>query len=462
MATLSEAGEAVGGLSRAAESFLAFARRHPGETWAFDYAAARLPDWLLDDPSPVQPWPTFVSGEKLREVERATVEVTRLVKSIPERVFERDAKAVSEFYGLDEPWASFLITPPNGIAEGFARCDFLDSAAGFKCLEVNVSACIGGWDVRYWVDLYRATPRIAEFLAEEEIEISYFDPLPAMFSHVAGHTAEQGLCRDGSLNTALVVHPNVLEHTRQAEGHFSSVYSEVLRERGLEGKLWLCSYPDGPRAAGSVLRDRDGARIHAVIEYTDAMTPQDVFRCFKAGTATLYDGPVCRILTDKRNLAILSELEGSGLFDAEERKIIRDHVPWSRLLLDGTAGGGRPGAPSLDDLLAERERLVLKKGLSSKGDHVVIGLWTDPETWERALRTAFAEGGWLVQEHVASRTYTYYHDKLGPCPHGMVWGMFCFGSSYGGGFLRMMPEALGGGIINSARGATKGYAFEVD
>ena len=463
MATLSEAGEAFRGLSRAAESFLAFAQRHPGEAWELDERVVTLPDWLPPGhSSTLQPWPTFVGGEKLREMRRATVEVTRLVKSVPERIFGNDAKQISRFFGIgNEALTALLLVPPNGIDEGFARCDLIDSAEGFKCLEVNASARIGGWDVRLWADLYRKTPRIAEFLAEQGLEISFVDTLEVMFSQIVQHSTQRGLGREGSLNIAVVVNPEVVQNNARAEGHFNMVLAEVLRGRGLEGRVWIGTYHD-LRAAGGLAYHRSGARIHAVVEYTDTMTPTEIFRCFKAERISLYGGPISNILADKRNLALLSQHQDSDRFDARDRDLIRAHVPWSRLVLSGGTGDGREALPTFDDLLAGRERLVLKKGLSYKGQDVVIGPHTAPQDWEKALRTAFAAGDWMVQEHVVSRPYLYYHRERGPCPHEVVWGTFCFGSTYGGEFLRMLAEGLGKGIVSYAHGATKGFLFTVE
>jgi hypothetical protein len=464
MATLSEAAEAFRGLSRAAGSFLDFTERHPGEAWELNVAAVTFPDWIPPGhSSTLQRWPTFLGGEKLREVRRTTVEVTRLVKSVPEKVFGGDAKEISRFYGIgNEALTALLLTPPNGIEEGFARCDLIDSAAGFKCLEVNASARIGGWDVRIWADLYRRAPRIAEFLAEQGLEISFVDTLEVMFSHIVRHSTQRGLGREGVLNVSVVVNPELAQANARAEDHFNTVYAEVLREHGLQGRVWIGAYHD-LRVTAGLPYHRSGARIHAVVEYTEATTPAEIYRCFKAEAVSLYGGPVSAILADKRNLALLSELQGSDLFSAEDRDLIRAHVPWSRLVLpDGATGRGGKAAPTFGELLAGRERLVLKKGLSFKGQDVVIGPRTSPQDWETALRRALAEGRWMVQEHVASRPYLYYDRECGPVPHEVVWGTFCFGSTYGGEFLRMVAEGLGKGIVSFLGGATKGFIFTAE
>jgi hypothetical protein len=93
---------------------------------------------------------------------------------------------------------------------------------------------------------------------------------------------------------------------------------------------------------------------------------------------------------------------------------------------------------------------------------VTIGLTTPPDAWARLVAEAVVTpGGWLAQERVDSRPYVYQQGEEGYGIHNVVWGTFCFGETYGGGFLRMLPRETDERVINSARGATEGVLFEV-
>ena len=48
----------------------------------------------------LQSWPTFVGAAKLAEIHRATIPLTRLVKSVPERIFGNDPRRIAAFYGF--------------------------------------------------------------------------------------------------------------------------------------------------------------------------------------------------------------------------------------------------------------------------------------------------------------------------------------------------------------------------
>jgi hypothetical protein len=110
---------------------------------------------------------------------------------------------------------------------------------------------------------------------------------------------------------------------------------------------------------------------------------------------------------------------------------------------------------------SHRESLVLKPARSAHGDNVHLGPATAPETWSRVLREALSKRDWIVQEYHQSRPYLCQYGEDGCAVHDMIWGIFVFGSQYGGGFLRVMPRWK---IepINAAKGAEEGILFEVE
>jgi len=443
--------------------FLEYVHEQPAAMRAVDHrVAASLPDWARRYPYPLQPWPTFVDARKVRQIERATVGLTELVKSIPERLFGGDAGRISEFYGLqDELLTTLLLSPPNAIATSLARCDFVDDGSDWKCLELNFGANIGGWQERFFEQVCRSQPSTAAFLAREGARPRHRDPWRAVLSLVAREARRIGCATAGRLNVAVVVNPDQA-HFVGVVAAMNELFQEVLRESGAHraGEVVICTYPDGLAARGGTLFHRD-LPIGAVLESTEVLTPRDVFRCFKAGKVALFNGPVSGMLGDKRNLALLSRHEESDLFTAAERSVIRSHVPWSRAVADERTTYRGEAVRLLDFAAARRESLVLKPVGGAQGREVHLGRCTAPETWRRLLAAAAGTGEMLLQEYVASRPYLYQRGDQGCTPHQVIWGTFSFGAAYGGGFLRMLPLDRGPGVINSARGATEGLIFEV-
>ena len=447
-------------LSPAALDFLSYVADDP-ERRARPLPPPELPPWV--EAYPVQAWPVLLGAAKRQGIEAAMAGVIRLVKALPERVFGGDAKRLAAYYGLgNELLATLLLAPPNGIPGAIARLDFVDTPAGPRFLEVNSGGgTLGGWEMRFWAEHYRTTPVLARFFAEHGIEPSARDPWTAFFRHVVEDVGAGPIPRSGELDLALVA-PEA-DAARLVEGlaQLNASYRAVLAQQGLAGRIVVSTYPGRLAVQGGTRLTCEGRRVHAVVECTHQPTPRDVYRCFKAGGLHLYNGPLSQMLGDKRNLALLSEHAESGLFDAGERELIQRCIPWSRVVEDRTVSWQGDEVPLLDLLRRERGRFVLKPGRGRHGDGVVVGPRAAPEAWEAALAEAAARGTWVAQEAVTSRPYLGQAGAVGSASHEVVWGTFCFGERYGGGFLRMMPRGQGDGVINSSRGATEGFLFEV-
>ena len=323
-----------------------------------------------------------------------------------------------------------------------------------------MGAYIGGWQLRFWEGLCRTHPALVKFFAENDVTPRYEDPLNVLFKHLVEEAARKRISDGGFLNTILAVPKEEVAPTTSLALALNQSYSSVLAQGGLEGKIQVCSYPDSFSARRGELYFRGADRIHAVLEHSDDQTPLDVYRCFKAGTVSLYNGPMSQILRDKKTLALLSEHQESDVFNEEEKAVLRKHLPWCRVLAPGGADYRGEAVDLLELVLGRREGFVIKHGARARGEGVVVGRMTPADRWEAEVRSAIETREWIVQEYVTSRPYLYHHGE-GACLHDAVWGLFCFGSSYGGGFLRVMPYGRGDGIINSARGASEGLIFEV-
>jgi len=450
-------------LSPLASRFLRYALAHPEAARQVDYRqTAALPEWMRRYPYPLQPWPTFVDARKLRQIEQVTVGLTRLVESIPDRIFGGDPRRVGEFYGWpDELLMSLLLSPPNGLGTGLARCDLVDDGEDFKCLEVNVGATIGGWQDRFFARTCLTSPSVAAFLEREGVQARHRDAWRSALSLVLELGFRHGHDAAGRFDIGLAINAGDVDGAPAIEA-LDELYQEVLRESGTncQGAIVRCTYQDGlVRHDGALYHQQH--RLGAVIEATEAQTPAVVYRCFKARRIGLYSGPLAQMLGDKRSLALLSQHADSDLLSAEERELVRRHLPWSREVAAGRTTYQGETVSLLDFAVAHRESLVLKAARGFQGIDVHLGCRTSPGEWQRRLGEAAGTRDMLLQEYVASRPYLCQYGDRGWARHQAIWGTFSFGGRYGGGFLRLMPADRGPGVINSARGATERLIFEV-
>ncbi len=95
-----------------------------------------------------------------------------------------------------------------------------------------------------------------------------------------------------------------------------------------------------------------------------------------------------------------------GLSDAE-REVIRDHVPWGRLLREtSTLDPDGRRVDLVEHVTANRENLVLKPAHGAKGDGVELGWHHDPSSWEAAIKTALASD-FVVQQRIPTERVAY-------------------------------------------------------
>ncbi|HEX5759073.1 MAG TPA: amino acid adenylation domain-containing protein, partial [Thermoanaerobaculia bacterium] len=451
-------------LSRASVAFLRFAEADPECLERASFAP--LADHAAGSPYPLQPWPALVDSGRVAEMERVSAGLVRLVKSLPRRVFGDDPERLRDFYGLaSADLARSLVAEPSGLDAAIGRGDFLEAAGGLQCLELNLVSDLGGWQAPLWAEGYARVPVFRRFLRAERLRVTCRDTVALLFAHVAAEARELGAA-DGEVNGALVLPEAAPPLPRELEPWLAARWTAALRGAapGAGGRLALLPY--------SALRERDGRLwadgrpLHAAVEIHHDGTAAQAFRCFKAGRLKLFNAPVRTILTDKRNLALLSELADRGdLLEPGERELVTGHVPWTRRLVPAAVSwrGCEAWVPEL--VLAHREELVIKRAREGRGAAVHLGAATPEPAWREAVERALAQGDWVVQERVEPLPFLHQHGERGSAPHDVVWGLFVFGDRYGGGFLSLVPRSAradpSGEVVNLTRGASAGVIFEV-
>lgn len=407
----------------------------------------------------LQSWPTFLSRAKVAELERASVGMSLLVRSVPQRVFGSDTGKMAAFYGFPDPLAlSLVLDEPNGISALVSRGDFVDGEAGFQCVEFNMSSHLGGWETPLLADLQMRIPVVRELLETSGEQVSCRNTVRELFRHVLREVASSPRIDGEEVNVCIAM-PGLSHLRADVERYLGREYSAVLEESGgaRSGTVFACDYGDLEIRGGALYhQDR---RIAAVVERHPAQSTP-AFRCFKGGTLKLFNGPIQILLGDKRNLALLSELSRSDLWTAEERELLAAHLPWTRTVRPGRTTSGERSVDLLPYISERRQELVLKKARSLAGSDVVIGRFTTQGAWDAHLAEVAAGGDWIVQAYVESRPYLFQNGEHGCSPHDVVWGPFVFGSTYAGAILRVQPKKLEG-IVNLTRGATEGVLFEV-
>lgn len=128
-------------------------------------------------------------------------------------------------------------------------------------------------------------------------------------------------------------------------------------------------------------------------------------KAYSANAVCVANNFRCKIPHVKAFFALLTDEQNGALFSHSERELIRQHIPWTRVVADvNTAHYGQH-----IDLLAfirkERENLVLKPSDEYGGSGVTLGWETGEAAWDEAIERALTakNGVWIVQERIPVR-----------------------------------------------------------
>ncbi|HSS47713.1 MAG TPA: hypothetical protein VLX28_02090, partial [Thermoanaerobaculia bacterium] len=325
----------------------------------------------------------------------------------------------------------------------------------------NIHPNLGGWESDILAEMHLSNAATASLIADLGIRVSHVNTTRELFAHILEEARRNGLAAAGEVNVVVLAEGQADPQGRASFlRHLRQNYRAVLDREGggLRGDVFVCSSEELAPQHSRLFHG--SSRIHALVEL-EKNTDQRVFRCFKAGGLNLYNGPVWQMLSDKRNIALLSDEDLDTDFTADERSFLQRHVPWTRLVrAESTRFRGE--RVFLPDLLASRrEDLVVKNSLLYGGKEVYVGLYTSPAKWEEVVRNALASKHWVTQEYIPSNPYLYQNGDHGCSLHNVIWGPFVFGERYGGAILRMQPMA-DATVVNLSLTATEGLIFEVD
>lgn len=412
----------------------------------------------------LQSWPTFIDLNMRREIEHASVNVCRLIKEVPGRFFSNDPGKISRYYNITIDMARSQVKGINARAlpHLLARGDFILSEDGLKCMEYNISSTIGGWQVGMWESLYLETPVISRFLDQYDYrrKIANRDLLITLFQHFIRVGIEAFGSDAGEINTAFVLPAKDIP--AELQPYFRQLYSRALHSINphLRGDIFICDYPMLTTGDQKVFYKEK--QVHLLSEMYEGAVPPRFLEVFQAGGMVLFNGPVCGLMSNKLNLAVLSEKADSGELSAGETDIVNKYIPWTRKLTHGKTTYKGDTIDLQQFIHSNRESLVIKPAIGTRGINVFVGSKTAPEKWSEQVDRALRDGGWLVQEYVASAPYLYQSGQEGACAHHAVWGFFVFGGHYGGGWVRLLPDQGNPGVINSSQGAEESVIFEIN
>ncbi|MCP5105575.1 MAG: hypothetical protein GY950_19470 [bacterium] len=487
MEITTEIREAHERLSRRNIEFLDYVKRNPGAMRAENYHLLELNDPLYT----LQPWPTFISRQRVKEMSEASLEVLKLIKSIPRRIFSNDPREISRYYGVSTDLAGYFLygVTDEHLDNLLARGDFLVTRSGLKCLEFNINTNLGGLNLPLWETLCQAVPVLSRFFSQYNVKPLNKNVYTVMLEHLV-NIALSFYPGTGEFNIAVAAPSALVQRAGEAmAGFMNAIFTGFVLPKfsGLKGRVMVCNYSQLETVGEEVFCN--GKKVHYIMEWCQGFAPKKILELFKERKILFGNGAVSWLLSTKLNHAVLSEYKDSGLFTPPEREIIETYIPWTRKVAAGETVYRGETVDMKTFLLANRETLVLKPILGAGGRDVQVGRHMSGEEWKALVESAlqwedwmdihfdrditetawyqmaekaFKVKNWVVQEYVPFPRYLYQWGKDGYVEHHSTWGIFMFGGTYAGTLLRVQPWKTTRGVINCLQGATVSIVFEVD
>ncbi len=451
--------EAHHDLSACNTAFLDFVKKNPT-----CLERAHFNKILLDKRFPYfksQPWPIFVSSKRKKEMSDIAIKISDLIKTIIPRLFSYDVQKISSYFEIAPDVTKRLLfgATDDHIKNLLGRGDFIITPAKeFKCLEFNMQANLGGWQLDILEPMYAEIPVIAKFLKEYNPIIHKSQFFALLFDHVldvflknnprAGHPGS-GI---DEINMAIGYPDPFLEFPTDIVGPIQKNYVDVLKQKNpsLKGDIFITALSSMKLMQNYLmLKNR---KINILVEMINGPTPFLFMQVVKDGRLAMYNGPITRLMSNKFNLSFLSENQDSDIFTPEEQALIKKYIPWTRKIVN----------TDIPFLLSNQKTLVLKSAEGLGGEEVFLGCTTSTWEWEQQIKKAMADKRWIVQEYIESACYLFQNGASDCLPHHVIWGIFVFGATPAGGFIRMMPEQEMHGAINTHTGAERTIIIEVE
>lgn len=422
-----------------------------------------IPYFLRNYRFPVSQWPVFIADEVIRR------EVNPIITTLPDILynavvarFHDDPDGFTRYFGWPRALLDVLIRARPDSRDSMIRYDAVIDAGGVRLFEINCGSSIGGWLHDWLAPVARAS------LDAHGERCSWNIAYRTIFEHMLAHvfSALDRLVADATGH--VLVHADSTYDAESLESFQRSlqeVYDRTRPPRYSGGRIIVCTRVDDIVFDSDAVRF-DGQRIDAVLlSFVDEGEVSDAF-CERLTTANLHgqvvapDAHFQRIIGDKRMFALLHECVVLGLLAPHDAALVERHIPWTVCVTHGAVdwNGENCALPLL--LRRNRATLVLKKAESFGGKDVVVGRCTNATDWAAAVDDALAQTGWIAQEYCAPARQLVCAPGNGLAAHELIWGLFAFGGDYAGAFVRADRAGDGGGVINSANGATEFIVFE--
>jgi hypothetical protein len=378
----------------------------------------------------------------------------RCLTGLPDRLFGGDLGAFALATGVPRQQVDAIVRGRGNAPSRLSRADLYFDDTGFKVLEYNMSAALGGIDSGGLIRAMLAQPFLADFAAEHNL--GYVDTmvevgqtLLAECGAAPGTRPTVAFCDWPASYPELEpqLHKNAAALTQLGMDAFACHLGQLRVDEQFD--VWL-----GERKVDVVYR------LFLIEDLLDPSGPaliEPVLKAAERGHVKIFSPMDAELYGSKGALALLSDEANRGIFSADELDCLDRILPWTRTVRPGPVTVDGHSVLLEDYALDEREELILKPVMLHGGAGVTPGWQTEPDAWAALLRESSNEQ-FVLQRRIHPHTELFPSDD-GPTEWLLVWGAFLGARGYSGMYLRGGPAEQQNAVLNMVTGATGSCCF---
>jgi hypothetical protein len=412
---------------------------HFSDTALFaELTAAQRDLGLLQGERPTCPFlrPHFFSRLQYNKIANAAEVLANAFESLTTAALQDDK--VLSVLDLSETEEKLARLEPRyrGVCHS-SRLDTFVCGEEFKFLEYNGENPAGIGDQMQLEKVFDKIPEVKKFLAENnhwrpKPHVALLNSLIAAYRDFGGKKLKPNIAVVDWKDVATGSEFEILRDFFEAEGFAAEIFDP--HELEYDGKNLR---------VGDFVIDIFYKRviIHEFLEKFDENHP--LVRAYADGNVLMANSFRSKIPHKKSSLAILSDDRFAYLFTDEQRRIIRSHIPWTRVLREGKTTYNSQTVDLLELLRTRREHFILKPNDDYGGKGIFFGWENSSADWETAINSALSQS-FIVQERAEiEKTMFPTYDKTVVMQNLLVdFDPFLFLGKVEGGLVRLSASSL--------------------
>ncbi|WP_445233602.1 hypothetical protein [Duganella rhizosphaerae] len=416
---------------------------------------------MRDYPYALSAWPVIISRERVAEFQRFIDDLPRLCFKAVQCMFGDDAAAFARYLNVSEIEHAVLREHGLDLVQMLNRHDIVFVDGVLKLIEVNAGSTIGGWQPGLLEPQLRQV--LGAYAGTAQWALHHRQVLKGMLVAVRDAVLR---CKPGRASGNLLV---LIDDGRLVEAEMRALYQAVFRERGgplAGGTLHFATDCSTLSFAADGAPQVAGAPIDAVLMALPEgrPIPQHIHMRMIAAQLTghivMPDSPRYTWFGNKLLMALLHEPGLQPQLSELERAVVARHIPFTMTMTEAPQHWRGAVWDKRELLLAHRAQFVIKKSHSLRGQDVFVGRFCTQEQWAGVVAAQLGQADWLAQQYCPADLALAPGADGQLIEYALIWGVFDLAGRYGGAFVRGMPRGAGGGVVNSANGATEFAVLE--